>query len=242
MMKKIIIFALSLCCYNTVAAQTPPQTEGIRVLLVGKIETILSAQMHARIQKMDVKMGDSFKRGDKLIEFDCRLPNAELSRAEAQLKAARKTHEANLKLEEFKAVSTLEVALAEADVLKTQAEVTLARAQVSLCDIRAPFNGKIISVHSTPYASVGPGVPLIEIIDDSQLEMQLHVPSIWREKIRNGIRFKVHIEETATEYQAEIIRIGAKIDAVSQTLEVGARILDKDKNLLAGMSGSAYFE
>jgi membrane fusion protein, multidrug efflux system len=236
---KKLLFVLLLLS-PAVMAETP--REGIRVLLVGKLETTLSAQTYVRIQKMDVKMGDSFKRGDKLVEFDCRLPNAELSRAEAQLQAARKTHDANRKLEEFKAVSNLEVALAEAEVLKAQAEVTLARAHVSLCDIRAPFNGKIVTVHSAPYAGVGPGVPLLDIIDDSQLEMQLDVPSHWLEKLRKGGRFNVHIEETDKQYAAEIIRLGAKIDAISQTLEIGARILDKDQNLLAGMSGTAYFD
>jgi RND family efflux transporter MFP subunit len=248
MLKKIVFGAL-FCLAHSVAANEPVRTDlvpgggvaDIRVLLVGKLETTLSSQISARIQKIHVSGGESFRKNQRLVDFDCRILMAELNKAKATLQAAEKTHEANLKLQKFQAISGLEVALTEADVLKAEADVRLNRAQVSLCSVDAPFSGKVVKVHETRYASVPSGTPLLDIIDDSQLEMQLHVPSVWLSKLKAGNTFKVHIDETDTDYTAEILRLGAKIDPVSQTLEISARITDKAPELLSGMSGSARF-
>lgn len=214
----------------------------IRVLLVGNIETTLSSEINASIRRLPVDLGERFKKGRLLVEFDCRLPRAQLDKAEAELQAARKTYEANLKLQEYEAISQLEVAVAEAAVLKAKADVAFSKAQVSLCTVRAPFTGRVVNVHASLYSSVGSGTPLLDIIDESELTMQLHLPSMWLKDLRQGKQFQVRIDETGREYKAEIQRISAKVDPISQTIQVSARIIDKDKDLLAGMSGTAHFQ
>jgi RND family efflux transporter MFP subunit len=213
-----------------------------RGLLVARTETTLSSQLSARIERISVKEGNRFKRHQVLIDFDCRLYQAQLNRTKAQLRATQKTFSANLQLQNFQAISKLEVAVSEAEVAKAEADVELSQIRVSLCKVKAPFSGRVIKLHVAPYASVSPGEPLIEILDDSRLEIRLHIPSMWLASIRIGTKFKVEIDETKRTYRAKVIRMGAKVDPVSQTLPVIAAIIDKDKHLLAGMSGVAHFK
>lgn len=223
------------------AAPSARAEEDIRILLVPRTETTLSSQVSARISKITVKEGDAFKRGAPLVEFDCRLYQAQLAKARAQLSGAKKTHEANLKLQKFQAIGEVELAVSEAEMGKAQAEIQVYNAQVELCRINAPFDGRVVKRHMSEHASTAPGDKLLDILDDSQLEMQLHVPSAWLSKIKSGTRFSVRIDEIGQTYPAEVMRVGAKVDPVSRTIELFAKILEKDPRLLAGMSGVADF-
>ncbi len=216
--------------------------EAIRTLLVPRVETTLASQLNARIDEITRKPGEAFRRGETLVKFDCRLQYAQLAKARAQLRGAEKTHAANLKLQKFKAIGEVELAVSEAEVAKDKAEVQLYNVQAGLCRIEAPFNGRVVAWQAAPHATVSPGAPLLDILDDSHLEVQLHVPSHWLGKIQKGTQFPVRIEEIGETFQAEVERIGAKVDPVSRTIELYARILQKDERLLAGMSGVASFE
>ena len=48
-------------------------------------------------------------------------------------------------------------------------------------------------------------------------------------------------DETGKPFQAQIVRLGARIDETSQTLTLIGRPLQADTSLLAGMSGTASF-
>jgi membrane fusion protein (multidrug efflux system) len=54
-----------------------------------------------------------------------------------------------------------------------------------------------------------------------------------------GYAFQVHIEETDKTYPAEITRVGARVDPVSQTIKVFGEIRGAAPELMAGMSGRA---
>ncbi|MBF0125395.1 MAG: HlyD family secretion protein, partial [Magnetococcales bacterium] len=84
---------------------------------------------------------------------------------------------------------------------------------------------------------VQPGQPMLDIIDDSVLELEFIVPSRWLVWLKPDLMFQVQIDETAKEYPAKVLRIGAKVDPVSQSVKLVAAISGKFPELMAGMSG-----
>ena len=72
-------------------------------------------------------------------------------------------------------------------------------------------------------------------------DLKLIVPSAWLSWLRAGTALRVHIEDLKADYSANIVRLGARVDPVSQTLEVSARIKGSHPELLPGMSGWAHF-
>jgi len=219
--------------------KTPEQ---IRVLLVPRQEATLSSQLAARIEAMPVASGGRFQKGDLLVRFNCDITEARLKKAEAQLKAAQLTLKANRELEKFHSVSTLKLVVSETDVERARAEVALMRAQVKRCFVHAPMQGRVVKWRARPYESVAEGQPLIEILDDSHLRLRLFIPSRWLLWLTGDTRFSVLIDETGKTYPARIVSLGARVDPVSQTLEVRAEIPGDRAELLAGMSGTAHFD
>lgn len=213
----------------------------VRVLIVPLVETVLSSEIPARIERIRVDMGDRFKSGQNLVVFDCETYKAQLKKAKVELTEARKIFEINKRLDALQSVSELEMAASAAKMEMAKAEMALRKTQIKKCAVKAPFSGRVVRRKANPFEYVSPGQPLLEVID-AHLRLQLLVPSDWSKWMKKKLRFKVHIDETGKDYTARITALGARVDPVSQTLEVRAKIDGKHRELLAGMSGMAHFD
>lgn len=224
-----------------VSAQEGAPDGRIRVQLTPFQQTTLSTEISANISKLPLREGEVFHENQQLVEFDCSLLNALLNKAEASAEAARQALKVSKRLAELNSISSLEVDQATAKVKETEAEAEAMRVNVSKCILKAPYVGRIAKLHVDAYQYVTPGKPLMDIIDTSRLEVRLIVPSRWLSWLKPGSKFSIQIEELGRTYQARIIRIGARIDPVSQSLPLTGEIEGSHSELLPGMSGWANF-
>ena len=242
-----VILLLFAAAFPLYAQETGNMFEGeeqadIRVLLTPDIESTLSSQIGGKITYIGVKESETFKRYQRLLEFKCDVQKAQLKKADAQLLSEQKKLEANLRLQEYKSVSQLEVEVAAAEVEKAKAEQAIVKARLKMCVIYAPFSGRAVELLVNPHESVTEGQELVKIIDDSRLKLELFVPSHWLSWLRKGMDFSVRIDETGKTYPARVTALGAKVDPVSHSIEVSAEIDGRPAELLAGMSGTARFK
>lgn len=237
-MRTIMVFTVSLLLPTLLYGAEHLKA---RALLVPVREAVISSQIDGRIVSLPVEAGDYFKKGQLLVELDCRILNAELQKAKMDLEAAGETHGAKLRLKEFGSVSDLDVAISSAKKKRAQAEVLLKETRVKMCRIESPFSGRVIKRMANPYENVTPDNPILEILDDKQLKLHLLVPSLWLQWLREKCKFGVRIDETGKEYQAVVTGLGARVNPVNQTLEVEAAFIKNHSELLAGMSGTAVF-
>lgn len=213
------------------------EQQDIRAQLAPRNYTTLAAEIGAKVSRITVKPGQAFKAGQMLVSFDCSLQSAQRARAEAELEGARKTHAVNQRLHELDAVGKLEYATSEQATLKARAELDYANATLAKCRIVAPFSGRVAEQKAREQQFVQAGQPLLEILDDSSLELDFIVPSKWLAWLKVGQAFKVAIDENGQSYPAKVTRLGARIDPVSQSVTVAAVIDGHFSELIAGMSG-----
>lgn len=209
----------------------------IRAQLAPRRYTTLAAEIGAKINRLPLPEGAAFKQGQTLIQFDCTLQQTQLDKARAALTAAQKVWQANKRLAELNSVGKVELETSEAEALKAQAEVAANSAVLRKCNIAAPFAGRISEQKVREQQYVQPGQPLLEILDDSALELEFIVPSKWLVWLKPNQRFQVAIDETGKTYPAKIQRIGARVDPVSQSVKLSAVIDGKFSELITGMSG-----
>lgn len=212
-----------------------------RALLIAKREAVLSSQITGRIIQVNVDIGHQFKKGETLISFDCEVQKATREKIQATLNAAVITVKSHQKLKELGSISQLEYAQAQAEEQKSRAELREITAQIRKCTIYAPFSGRVVDRKVDAFETVTQGSELIEIIDDSSLAVDLLVPSHWISWLKKDLAFDIEISETGKTIKAYIDEIGARIDPVSQTIKVRAKLSEQSKSLLAGMSGQAVF-
>jgi RND family efflux transporter MFP subunit len=209
----------------------------IRAQLAPRRYTTLASEIGAKINRLPVPEGGRFRAGEVLVQFDCSLQQTQLNKAKAALAASEKTWNANKRLNELNSVGTVELDISEAEVAKAKAEVAANAALIAKCALPAPFAGRIAEQKAREQQFVQPGQPLLEILDDSALELEFIIPSRWLAWLKTGHPFSVAIDETGKTYPAKVQRIGAKVDPVSQSVKISAAIDGRFPDLIAGMSG-----
>lgn len=224
------------------AAKAGFERQDIRAQLLPRRFTTIAAEIGAKINRLPVAEGAAFKAGQLLVSFDCSVQSAMLQKARAELGAAQQTHASNKRLFELNSLGKLELDVSGANVAKASSEVGAQQAVLGKCAIAAPFSGRVAEQKAREQQYVQPGQALIDIIDDSVLELEFLVPSAWLGWLKIGSTFQVEIDETRKSYPAKFIRIGARVDPVSQSVKVAAAIDGKFPELIAGMSGRVLIQ
>ncbi len=245
-LRSALLLAAALGATASASAQNVPRGQAdadqdgrVRAQFVAHDKATLSSEIAANISHLPFREGDSFRAGQTLISFDCALYRASLSKAEASAQAARQTLKVDKRLAELNSIGNLEVEQAAAKVKEAEAEVAAMRVTVGKCTLAAPFSGSVAKLDVAAHEFVSPGKPLMDILDTRHLELQMIVPSRWLAWLKKGSGFTVKVDELGKEYRAHVVRLGARIDPVSQTIAIVGEVQGPHSELLAGMSGWA---
>ena len=213
----------------------------VRGVVRPSAQAIISTDLTARVTKIGFREGSQFRAGDVLVAFDCRRHKAGLASAEAQHREMLVALESALFLEKRNAGSHQDVETARARADRAVAEAEVIRARLDQCTITAPFDGSVAELgvheHETPAA----GTQLLFIVARREPNIELIVPSTWLTWLKPGAEFQFQVDETQTAYFGVVMRLGAAIDTVSQTVKVFAKFAAPTPDILPGMSGTARF-
>jgi membrane fusion protein, multidrug efflux system len=201
---------------------------------------VLSGELAARITSLPKRPGESFKRGELLVGLDCALYEAQASKVAAEHTAAKVKLDNARQLNELRSIGSLDVALAQSEYAQTQAELNIARINTRRCQIKAPYDGKVVTVLVNQHENIRQQQELIEIVADQRLEAEVVVPATWLSWLRPSAPLMLQIDETGAKVEATIAAISPAIDPVSQTLLLRAE-LTPSAALMPGMSATAYF-
>ena len=209
----------------------------IRAHLIPLRYTTLAAEIGARVRALPFAESQAFKAGDTLVALDCSVQQAQREKARAELAGAEAALEANQRLARLNAISELELVLAGTAAQRARAEIGAHDALIDKCTLQAPFDGRVAEQKVREQQFVQPGQALLDILDDTALEIEFLAPSAWLRWLRPGQALRVAIDETRRTYPARFTRIGARVDPVSQSVKVTARIEGSHPELMPGMSG-----
>lgn len=210
------------------------------VLRAGQTAEI-AAGMAGRLLKAGYKPGQYFKSGALLAKFDCTRQEAELAAVVQAHQTLTVKHENTSELFTLGAAGELDVTIARSEMQQASAEADAIKARLKDCAVYAPYPGYVTARHVSAFETPQAGQPLYSIQRAGTLELSVITPSKWMRWMKTGQNFDFTVDETGETFQAKIIRTGAAVDPVSQTIEITARPTGKTK-ALAGMSGIARFE
>lgn len=234
-------FAAEEIDYRTTGSISSENQYDARGVVMANAEITLGAGVAAKIQSMPRKAGEAFKKGEELVTFDCARQQADLRGAKASLGKAASFYSSKKRLQSRGAAGGQEVREAAADVESAKANVDGLREVITLCTIQAPFDGRVVERHADAHEIPAANAPVMTVVDDSELELDLIVPSNWLRWVNRGTTFIFSVDELGQEYKARVTRLGAKVDAVSQTIKLTGSFVVRPQSVLAGMSGTATF-
>lgn len=102
--------------------------------------------------------------------------------------------------------------------------------------IEAPLTGLISEVHVSPGQPVTPDTSLVEIVDLDTVEASAAVPEALAGPIKPGLKARIRVPAAGTEvFEAEVVHLGAAVDAEHGTLEAAFHVPNPDGRLRPGM-------
>jgi RND family efflux transporter MFP subunit len=216
-----------------------PAARDIRVQVTAETSATIGAPMAGRLSQFPLRDGERFTQGQVLARFFCAEKEGALGHARALLEGKKQIFTSKDKLHALGTSSEVEYRVAQAEAQEAAADVSTAQAMVDSCVVTAPFAGRVAGIFTHNFQFVGIGTPLLEILGDKDLELELIVPSLWLTWLKPGAAFDVAIDETGKTYPAQLTRLSGKVDAVSRSIKVYGRIDGPAETLLPGMSGRA---
>jgi len=201
----------------------------------------ISTDLAVPIKQLPFREGQAFNKNDVLVKFDCARFAASRRALVAERKIQFLTYSNNQTLLKHNAIGRFDVEVSQAKVAKADAEIEQLDVRLARCTVKAPFDGMIDQTFVRQFETPKSGVPFVKIIETGKLELELIVPSKWLSWLKPKERFTFNIDETGKSYQAVVVRMGASVDAVSQTVEIKGAFVRVNAEVRAGMSGSATF-
>jgi RND family efflux transporter MFP subunit len=220
------------------AAEGGPSAQGV---LKGAEEAQLSSEMPGRITRM-AEEGETFRKGDTLVEFSCDMLRAEEDMARAAEQGARAQLENQRRLEAVKSAGALDLAMAEARLSEAQARSRAAAAKGRLCRVTAPYDGIVLKRDAKPHESVNLMAPLLKVAKRGTLEITIIAPAAWLPQLKPGQAFTFAAASTGQKAEGKLTRLGASVDPASQTTELRGEIAAESSGLKPGMAGSVTFK
>lgn len=213
----------------------------VRGIVKAEAQAIISSELVARVDKLPFKAGQKFQKGDIILEFDCRRYLADLRAAEAEVETARVKVKTNTALKRHNAVGAEELEISNAKLNQARATTEALAVKTDQCVIKAPFHGRIVERKIHEHEMPEAGAPLLKIVKDGNLELDLIVPSNWLVWLRSNQIFKFEVDEIGSVFTAKVLHIGAVVDPISKTAIVSARFSNSTDAIRPGMSGTATF-
>lgn len=233
-------------------AVVAPQNLRSTIRLTGTLNptrrSVLAAQVAAPLMEVTVKAGQTVKAGDVLIRFDptqlqlqVDQATSNLASAEAQLKLAQTTLDNTRRLVErnVSARNTLDkaendVTAAEANVAGMRTQLKSAETQLGYATIVAPFDGVVSERRVDPGDTVAIGTQLLTLVDTSQLEVEVVIPSSVIGSVEVGQTADLRVDGIEGQtFPARIDRISPVALAATRTIPVYLT-LDNPGGILKG--------
>ncbi|MEM6811118.1 MAG: efflux RND transporter periplasmic adaptor subunit [Pseudomonadota bacterium] len=213
----------------------------VQAVLASTEKIVIASGLDAKIIKLDKQSGDTFKKGEALVRYDCSVDRARLKEMESRQRVTEKQLKAFEKLKELDSASEIELLVAKENNEQNKALISQIKGRLQACQHIAPWNGRIIQKMASEYEYVQNGRVIMEIASLKPLRAEFLIPSKWLQWLNIGTPLALSINETGRQYNAKIEAIYGEVDPVSQTIQVAAEIDKYHEELLPGMSGRVIF-
>jgi len=220
----------------------------------------IKSKASGEILHMPVDMGDYVEAGDLIAQIDTDILDQELKQVQADYESAvvrldiaksqygraQSLFAQDLISEDALETGQQDHANAEAQMLRSEASLDLAKERLADATVRAPSAGTIINktveegqIIASSTNNVSGGTTLVQMADLSQLEIRTLVDEVDIGQVRGGLAVESRVEAFAgREFDGEVVKIEprAVVQQSVTTFPVLSRIDNSDGKLLPGMN------
>jgi RND family efflux transporter MFP subunit len=197
-------------------------------------EVNLAAQAGGRIERLQVRQGDTVREGQLLVVLDQTQLREELRALQSQRSESR----LNLQRFEFLvrqgAASAIQRDALRQNFIAADAAVRAKQADLAFKDLRAPIAGVVSDVKVNPGDVISAGTPFTTIQRTGRLLARIQVPSRYGQRVRPGQAVLVSDPGGGGRVEGRLVSIDPRANGATQSFLVKAELKNADGRLRNG--------
>lgn len=207
--------------------------------MTGTVEALedatIASETSGRVQSI-VERGTFVRKGDIIARIDDAMIRSGFDAAKAQYELAEDSFRRQTALHADSIISTLEYNSALAMRDQARAQFEQAQKQLKDANIEAPFSGRIEERFVKEGELVGPGAPIVRIVNTSRVKLVAGIPERFAGDIREGSLVNVQFRTyNISDRQARVTFAGNMINPDTRSYPVEIEISNPQRVLKPDM-------
>jgi membrane fusion protein, multidrug efflux system len=198
-----------------------------------------SSEAGGRLLGFTLKEGDRVTKGQLIGRVDMEAVDKQITEIETALELAKTTYERQKRLWEQNIGSEIQYLQAKNQKERLEKSIESVRFQLTKSKIYATATGEITRTMVKSGDVIAPGMPLIEVLNLSRVQVQAEVPETYLKSVKKGQTVKVKFPALEQETSAKITLIGQQVNPANRTFKVEIDMANSGNlkpNLLATVS------
>ncbi len=213
----------------------PMQAESLGTTMANESVNITS-KVSERVSRILFEEGQLVKAGQVLVELDTDEARANLAVASADFSESRSNFKRAEELDRTKSISQSELKQLQSAMEADQARVQAATARLADLTIRAPFDGYVGLRRISAGSLVSPGTIITTLDDLDTIKLDFYLPEVLMAKLKPGLEINAtSIAYPDTAFAGKVISIDTRVDPVTRSIAIRARIPNAEGLLRPGM-------
>lgn len=204
---------------------------GIQGMVTSNKNVKLNAEMGGMVKNIYVKEGQKVSKGQTLVRLDGAQVASQLAQLKNALELATTAFNKQKRLWDQKIGSEMQYLQAKNQKEDLENQINTINAQASKFVVRSPINGTIDKLFINQGEIAGPGSPLVQVVDASQIKIEADISENYIGKFKVGDKVKVRYPALNETTEETISAVGQVIDAQSRTFTLTIVPKKKNKNL-----------
>lgn len=189
--------------------------------VTARTASTISSKLMGVVQAVHVREGDMVKKGDLLVTIDQRQVTAQLAEAQATAEVTAKEYQRYQQLLKSQSASQQEFDRAQARYRQAQAAVDAARVSKKDAQVRAPYDGRVVTKMISSGDLASPGTPFFLLEQEGRYCTDLVLPERHIQSVQVGTPVNVVVPAMDNQtFHGEVGRIIPSADARSRSFQV----------------------
>ncbi len=180
----------------------------------------VSSEIPGRIISLNVKEGQTVRKGQVLATIDVEAVNKKIAELETSLELANDVYARQSRLWKQNIGSEIAYLQAKNNKERLEKAIESVRYQLTKSTIYAPLSGVVERLISKNGEMASPGMPLMVILSTRKVKVVADVPESYLQKVKRGQSVTVKFPSLGIEKTGRITRIGGFIDPANRTFKV----------------------
>ena len=210
----------------------------VAVAIESRQQVVLSMGRAGKLVELVPDVGSEVRKDSLLARIDTRELELQIERNNVQIgylsKLAKTT--TGLVAQGLKTADELGRTRAEQGVL--EADNRILRQQIQMSRLLAPFSGAVVERHVSRHQWVEPGMPIVEIVDNTRLRAVGDVATDAAATLKRGSPARLVLPDLGRELEVSVEAVSGKIDLRSNTVRVVWALPKATPGVIHGMKGT----